>query len=460
MNIAQFSAFSGDGRTLYFAIGRDRKFCTQRASIPPPDADEYAWYSSHRVCIVSALEALKRVYLSEASNAVYDHWYVTSPKALVALTPGHQDAARRSAEETEASFAPALAFYARNFTPAEFAARRAAALYGHHVHFHSFLPTAVRQCNPLEDEAIAYVRDQYAEAEASGWKQRWRSIEDFSVTHEEDLDPGVYEPFLAILDSAARRYPKPRTHVWLFGGQPADGDPGEILKAFGEGLSECIDAITPIGPMRKPPSRWYAEAGLIPTDVGYEGQHYADLLAHDRHLLAELNACLRALDVGYELQLDRVGSTAPDLCRVQLLDQHRRTPVAVPIADAGYGFSQLVPILVQALAGRMKTVLIEQPELHVHPRLQAELGSVLATAVKEPYVNQFIIETHSEHLLLRMQRLVRKGQLTADDVAILYVARGQNGSLVQQIRLAEDGSFLDPWPGGFFPERMDEIFGD
>ena len=115
-----------------------------------------------------------------------------------------------------------------------------------------------------------------------------------------------------------------------------------------------------------------------------------------------------------------------------------------------YGISQLLPFVVQSLASEGRIISIEQPEVHVHPKLQADLGELLADAIQEPHFNHFIVETHSEHLILRLQRLVRKKLLKPEDVSVIYVSRGPEGAKVQRLRLDEDGDFIDDWPGGFF----------
>jgi predicted ATPase len=123
----------------------------------------------------------------------------------------------------------------------------------------------------------------------------------------------------------------------------------------------------------------------------------------------------------------------------------------------GFGISQLLPFIVQSLVSEGRIISIEQPEVHVHPRLQADLGDLLAAAIKEPRQHQFIIETHSEHLILRLQRLVYKGEIKPEDVSIIYVSRGPDGAKAERLHLDEEGDFIDEWPNGFFPERLREL---
>ncbi|MEH2157270.1 AAA family ATPase [Nostoc sp.] len=136
----------------------------------------------------------------------------------------------------------------------------------------------------------------------------------------------------------------------------------------------------------------------------------------------------------------------------------KRTKTAVSHRDVGIGISQVIPILVSCYGLSDALVAIEQPEIHLHPRLQAELGSVFAESIKPPYNNRFILETHSEHLMLRLQKLIREGQLKPEDVSVIYVDSNSEGSQCLELRLDEEGDFIDEWPDGFFEDDFKEIF--
>ena len=147
--------------------------------------------------------------------------------------------------------------------------------------------------------------------------------------------------------------------------------------------------------------------------------------------------------------------------------------ITVTPGDAGMSVSQMVPIIVGCLADGIGLLIVEQPELHVHPSVQVELGDLLIHAIngnKEDVIGgkSLILETHSEHILLRLLRRVRETaegelppgtlSLTPDLLSVVYVEPADDGVYFQPLRIDEEGEFIDRWPSGFFEERADELF--
>ena len=162
--------------------------------------------------------------------------------------------------------------------------------------------------------------------------------------------------------------------------------------------------------------------------------------------------------------LERIAK-APVHREIEIVSTRANLPVRT--SDIGVGISQLLPVVVAVLdPGRPGITAIEQPELHVHPRLQVELGDLFAAGVAGG--NVFLIETHSEHLLLRIMRRMRETSsgtlpegapaVRPEDVNVLFVEPDGAETLIREMPLNEMGELVKAWPGGFFEEDLREIF--
>ena len=146
---------------------------------------------------------------------------------------------------------------------------------------------------------------------------------------------------------------------------------------------------------------------------------------------------------------------------ITLIDIRTKTPVT-PV-DVGYGLNQLMPVIVEGVSNLPGSVIcVEQPEVHLHPRLQGHISDmIIETSLRQrPAGKQWIVETHSEMLIRRIQTRIRQGRLMSSDVSLIYVdQRPAIGSVIEVIRLDEDGDFVDEWPDGFFEEGYAELMG-
>lgn len=216
-------------------------------------------------------------------------------------------------------------------------------------------------------------------------------------------------------------------------------------------------------------------SGLIYDDSGPLGMsHYNSLLVDlnvdeiESFLIGGMNQILASLRG--QLESVRGHGTATsgsfDSAKVRFCRLDSSKPVSP--SNMGIGFSQMMPLVASAFGSENSLIAIEQPELHIHPALQTELADLFIQSAKKERGNRFLIETHSEHLILRVMKRIRqtfedkvqegKPRITPDDVCVLYVEPGENGSIVREMPLNERGELVKGWPGGFFEEALDEMF--
>jgi predicted ATPase len=255
--------------------------------------------------------------------------------------------------------------------------------------------------------------------------------------------------------------------------------------------AEFLKSLRYIGPLREIPKRFFNQPVTRSTQLNESAKAWNKLATEER-LRNHINEQFVNLKMGYTLQIHASENTytfdkkeldtffetitsidstdsdgiqalisefknkrisPPIQLYVELLDKHSHTVVSH--RDVGIGISQVLPILVQCSSESNATICIEQPELHLHPRLQGDLADVfIRTSIGSEQNNSYVIETHSEHIIRRLMRRIREGKISKDDVSILYVESGLNGSTVTPIRMDDDGDLIDEWPNGFFEESF------
>ncbi len=192
--------------------------------------------------------------------------------------------------------------------------------------------------------------------------------------------------------------------------------------------------------------------------IGDLEERFASQDGYDGDLFGEIYSALR--------EMKKKEAQLSDIQDLYLVDRRSNTPVSH--RDVGIGISQVLPVLVSAFASKEKIQVIEQPEIHLHPALQSELGDVFIESSLGEQKNRFLIETHSEHLLLRIMRRMRetadgtlpegKMPVRPQDIAVLYVEPDGARSIIREMPLNERGELVKAWPGGFFEEGLREVF--
>lgn len=209
-------------------------------------------------------------------------------------------------------------------------------------------------------------------------------------------------------------------------------------------------------------NEWLTRSDRLRTNYLIEVKRYKELNVDSPLMLAlQKRETLDESDPVFS-QLDRT----PTRSRVVLRDESNGAEVSPQ--DVGVGVSQLIPVIVAALS-KPGIVAIEQPELHIHPAWQVVLGDLFLSQAQEEGA-RFLLETHSEHLVLRIMRRMREtfsktippGAPKAEpkDVAVYYVEIDEGQTIIREMPLNEAGELIKAWPGGFFEEGLREQIGD
>jgi hypothetical protein len=213
---------------------------------------------------------------------------------------------------------------------------------------------------------------------------------------------------------------------------------------------------------------WLADKDRLKTGYSLRLKEYREISA-DSPLLNELLIALRneTFYDNYDLDyFEQERERYPIKQRLVLVEEDRDLEV-VPY-DIGVGISQLLPVVVAALGTRSGILAIEQPELHLHPAVQTRLGDLFIESALGQTKNMLLLETHSEHLILRLLRRIRETTagdvpeetlpITPEDLQVLYVKPEAGATRLFALPITPDGDFAVKWPDGFFEERAEEIF--
>ncbi len=231
--------------------------------------------------------------------------------------------------------------------------------------------------------------------------------------------------------------------------------PSDIPQSY----NNLLRAITYLGPLRSYPERLYTISGVSRDSVGIQGEFTPHILYHGSETRKKINEWFKRFDILYELKVSEFEEMQLVGKYVSITLNDKRTKTPVTLADVGFGINQVLPVIIEGVASPPNTIIcVEQPEIHLHPRLQAELAEMIIETSKNG--KQWIVETHSELLIRRIQRRIRGGALNPDDVSVLYVNPGDDGSKIEVLELDEDGDFTDEWPHGFFDEGFDELMAE
>lgn len=224
-----------------------------------------------------------------------------------------------------------------------------------------------------------------------------------------------------------------------------------------------MEDISYLGPLREPPKRTYQWQGSQSQIIGMRGDNAINaLIASSRgtrthkNLLEEVSTWLQRLGLGAELTISAIDRERR-FYETLLTVTAGRPPSSLP--DVGFGVSQVLPVLTLLFfAPEGSIVLIEQPELHLHPSAQAELAD-LFLEVAEKRKLQLIVESHSEHLLRRLQRRIAEADYayaTPENIRAYFCEPGSEGSTIREVEVDEYGQIRN-WPENFFGDLAGDL---
>lgn len=235
---------------------------------------------------------------------------------------------------------------------------------------------------------------------------------------------------------------------------------------------KLFQSIYYLGPLRMKAERLYSWTGLEPESVGHSGENAvaAILAAGNRKISLGFKKRNQPFEEIIALKLHEMGLIEDFLVK-QISAQRQEYEVKirtrgasdlVDLPDVGFGISQVLPVLVQCFYAPSDSIIImEQPEIHLHPSAQSALADVIIDVVnsrehgKERNI-QLIIETHSEHFLRRLQRRIAEETISQDKVSAYFADVTTMPARLRPLEIDLFGNIRN-WPGDFFGDEMADI---
>ncbi len=229
------------------------------------------------------------------------------------------------------------------------------------------------------------------------------------------------------------------------------------------------DHIFYLGPLREYPHRQYIWSGVAPKDVGPRGERCIEALlasrGKGRYISRGRGKRKATLEESVARGLKMMG-LVHDFRIIPLREDdkifraevriHKSSPWC-NLTDVGFGVSQVIPVITLLYyVPDHSVVILEQPEIHLHPSAQSALADVLIDAIQKRHI-QVILESHSEYLLKRLQRRIAEEHIASKDVALYFVTTGEKGeSSLMPLEVDLFGRILN-WPENFFGDEFGEI---
>lgn len=232
---------------------------------------------------------------------------------------------------------------------------------------------------------------------------------------------------------------------------------GQLAEDLSLTIRRELEGLSYLGPLRRKPERDYPWNKSKPGQIGSDGARAMDALLASALLKGEeqnyvvngVSTWLARMKIAERLEVRQQGRSN----RYELMVH--RDGVVCNLRDVGIGVSQVLPVLVLAYFAPMgSTIILEEPEIHLHPLAQSVLAELFVEISKERRL-QFLVETHSEHLFRRMQTLVAQDRVAHDHTAMYFVARDGAAAQLKPLEMDAFGVVRN-WPPNFFGDSVGE----
>ena len=241
----------------------------------------------------------------------------------------------------------------------------------------------------------------------------------------------------------------------------------KFLRQFSSAFENLFSHVYYLGPTRVDPRRLYIWSGGHPNHPGQWGNQAIDALLSARvrklrtlHKEEEVpieervSEWLREMELAHFFSLDWTNQGATEY---EVRIQKTSSSPPVTLVDMGYGLGQFLPVLVLCYyAPEGSALILEQPGIHLHPKVQSQLADLLIEVITERNL-QILVESHSEHLLNRLQRRVAEEKIAADQTALYFCRNDEGISNINRLKMDEFGNITN-WPENFFGDEMGDLF--
>ena len=245
-----------------------------------------------------------------------------------------------------------------------------------------------------------------------------------------------------------------------------NADAPKILTAFSSVFEELFFHVYYLGPTRVDPRRRYSWSGGHPIHIRQWGNQTIDALLsarvrklktlHEEEKIPieeRVSYWLQEMELAHSFSLDWASQGATEY---EVRIQKSPLSAAVTLVDMGYGLGQFLPVLVLCYyAPEGSTLILEQPGIHLHPKVQSQLADLLIDVVTERNL-QILVESHSEHLLNRLQRRIAEEKISVDKTALYFCRNDEGVSTIDRLKMDEFGNITN-WPPKFFGDEMGDL---